>query len=129
MITLKELSQKYNADISAMYQKIKRNRDKLDGHMQIINGVMQFDDLAAQFLIPRKQMITEMYESKIHDLNVNHDIQINHLKSELKKMKAEKESVEEQYQAALLRITELEQQLFLSENNSNAKGFLSKIFK
>ena len=128
MITLRELSQKYNADISAMYQKIKRNRDKLDGHMQTINGVMQFDDLAAQFLIPRKQMITEMYKTQIHDLNANHEVQINFYKSELEKMKAEKESVEEQYQAALLRITELEQQLFLSENNSNAKGFLSKIF-
>ena len=129
MITLKELSQKYNADISAMYQKIRRNRDKLDGHMQIINGTMQFDDLAAQFLIPKKQMITEMYETKIHDLNANHEVQINFYKSELERMKAEKESVEEQYQAALLRITELEQQLFLSENNSNAKGFLSKLFK
>ena len=112
-----------------MYQKIRRNRGKLDGHMQTINGVMQFDDLAAQFLIPRKQMIIEMYEAQIHNLNANHEVQINFYKSELEKMKAEKESVEEQYQAALLRITELEQQLFLSENNSNAKGFLSKIFK
>ena len=129
MKTVKELSQKYNADVSGLYKKIKRNREKLSYHMQIINGVIQVDDLAAEFLIPKKQMIKEKLETQIRDSTNKYESKINYYKDKLNELEAEKEAVEKKYTDALLRIEELEQQLFLSENKSNKKVFLPKIFK
>ena len=144
-MTIKEFCQIYKLDESGVYKKIKRKERKLDGHITILNGTMQLDDEAIEILKPTffAQMIEmeneivkrenelsllkinnsvkiEEYAKLINDVNedmANSIKLLGEMSGKLAQAEREKAELEEKYNAALDRISELEKQL----DSSNGK--------
>ena len=51
-MTVKEFCKRYKVSCQAVYQKIKRNRELLDGHI-IKDGSLAFDEFAEELLRPK----------------------------------------------------------------------------
>lgn len=78
---ISEFCKKYNCDQSAMYQKMKRYSDKINGHVCVKNGAIEIDEIAEEILKPKakaevyrlKQQIEEM-KKQIVELEKERDL-------------------------------------------------------
>ena len=63
-LTIKELCEKYNCNVTSMYGKLKRKKQELSGHIIITNGVIEIDEYAEEILKPgdRQREIRELIE-------------------------------------------------------------------
>lgn len=63
-MTIKELCEKYNCNITSMYGKLKRKKPELNGHIIMANGIIQIDEYAEGILKPgaRQREIRELIE-------------------------------------------------------------------
>lgn len=142
-MTVKELSEIYGMDISAIYQRIKRNAKKLEGHITIVDGRKQLDDAAIDFLKPKLKSNLDSCKLRIDELenelkiqNQKHrdeldecsrqlsesladygkiDRQLCETKKELDAVIEEKNIIEQKYQMAIVRVRELEEKVALLE--------------
>lgn len=148
-MTIKEFAETYEMNISAIYQKIKRNSDVLSGHIKIENGVQQLDDDAVKFLLPKSKQIMNNYILQIKALTeelekikakYNEEIseyskkltesyadygkldkQIYEMQQHLNEVVSENQMLKQEYQTALLQIEEL-------NNKIGAMGEKRKLF-
>lgn len=152
-MTVKELSEIYGMDISAIYQRIKRNAKKLEGHITIVDGRKQLDDAAIDFLKPKLKSNLDSCKLRIDELenelkiqNQKHrdeldecsrqlsesladygkiDRQLCETKKELDAVIEEKNIIEQKYKMAIVRVRELEEKVALLENG-RTKGIFGR---
>lgn len=134
-MTIKEFSETYEMNISAIYQKIKRNSDVLSEHIKIENGVKHLDDDAVKFLLPKSKQIMNNnilqikilaeelenlkakyneeiseYSKKLTESFADYgklDKQLYEMQQHLNEVVSENQMLKQEYQAALLQIEEL----------------------
>lgn len=68
-MTIKEFTKKYEINESGVYKKIKRNAKRLDGHIEMQNGIMNLDDVAVDILKPQN------YELKIENERLSNNLE------------------------------------------------------
>lgn len=147
-MTVKELSEIYKIDISGIYRKIKRRYLQLDGHIKIIDGVMQLDEKAIDLLKPQNNNIQQI-ESLQNELKLQNrkykneldecskqladsyedygklDRRLYETQKQLDAVIEEKDAIEKKYQTAITRIQELEEKVALLENGK-PKGIFGR---
>lgn len=147
-MTVKELSEIYKIDISGIYRKIKRHYLQLDGHIKIIDGVMQLDEKAIDLLKPQNNNIQQI-ESLQNELKLQNrkykneldecskqladsyedygklDRRLYETQKQLDAVIEEKDAIEKKYQTAMTRIQELEEKVALLENGK-PKGIFGR---
>ena len=70
-MTVQELCRQYKCNESGIYHKIRRNIEKLDGHIIKKNGKIQLDDYAAEFLIPHISKERDRHDSELAELKTS----------------------------------------------------------
>ena len=124
-MTIKELCEKYNCNLTAMYNKLKRKRVALGNHVIVQNGIIQIDEYAEEILKPgdRQREIRELIEKgknadwQIERANGRSKIEaskrqeaeenIESLRLENKGLKSELAALSAENQSLLLQISEL----------------------
>jgi len=111
-MTIKEFCEKYDCDQSAIYRKIKRKKDKLEGHITNENGIIIIDENAEEILKPgelqrkNKELIYKgkSYDSKIRMANIETRIE----QAERNRIDNENENLRIEIKKGESRIQELE---------------------
>lgn len=124
-LTIKELCEKYNCNVTSMYGKLKRKKQELSGHIIITNGVIEIDEYAEEILKPgdRQRKIRELIEKgknadwQIERANGRSKIEaskrqeaeenVESLRLENESLKSELAALSAENQSLLLQITEL----------------------
>lgn len=52
-MNIKEFARVNNCSLGSLYNKVKRNRDKLEGHIDESKSIMELDSYAMEFLLPK----------------------------------------------------------------------------
>lgn len=120
-MTIKEFAEMNDIDISAIYRKINRNKDKLQNHIFITDGKMHIDDFAFNFLLPTKIKMLKKTKYEKTEIEEKYKIEISAYRRKNEKLENEKREVEKKYADALKRIEELEQII-----SKEKVGFLKK---
>lgn len=138
-MTIKEFCKIYKVDESGIYKKIKRKGKKLEGHIVVVDGVMQLDEEAVDMLKPlsfaefmemenkKNSVIEEMeqltvknaeqiekYNKMISEVNSDFrelELLLADTIRKLKNSEDEKQELEQKYKTAMERVNELEEQL------------------
>ncbi|WP_455527864.1 hypothetical protein [Huintestinicola sp.] len=120
-MTIKELCEKYNCNLTAMYSKLKRKRVALGNHVIVQNGIIQIDEYAENILRPgeRQREKRELVEKgKIADWQIERANGRNKIES-AKRQEAEEVAAALSFENAKLKaeITDLrnEKDLMLSQ--------------
>lgn len=93
MVTVRELCKKYGISHQAVYKKIARNKNQLEGHVYK-NGCFMLDDYAADFLKP-KTADTKFFEEseKLKDELARKNIELDFLESDNRRLTSENEKI------------------------------------
>ena len=110
-MTVKEFCKRYKVSCQAVYQKIKRNRELLDGHI-IKDGSLAFDEFAEELLRPKiadNKIFSENEKllSEISDKN----IELDFLRDELPRKVSENEKLQKLVTEYTEKISNLERRL------------------
>ena len=141
IISVKAYAEKNNISLQAVYKKIRRNSDKLNGHISKQNSKMMLDSFAQELLEPAdinftlaekmKQLENLLAEHKqLVDKNSENEALIGKLKSEISEKSIEIENLKNriiELTDKSLEIAELKNMLeevfsILSENANSAMG-------
>ena len=132
-MTIKEFCEIYKCDISAIYQKMKRNEEKLKGHINKVNGKMELDRFAIDFLVPSERKQERKYQEDMSELRTtirtkNREIETlefekRELQNTVDEQKEKIQNLENKYRTLLEKATELE-----SENAELKKNQKRKLF-
>ena len=149
-ISIKEYSDYNNMTVQGIYQKMKRKKKELDGHVWKKDGVIVLDEVAQELLKPNiskgnidkiKDLEEELSKYKDMTLDYRHDSLeqeelIERLAKELSDLKKEKEAFDNKIKEQDELIENLKKELsdlkeengiLKSEINSKSKkGFFSK---
>lgn len=156
MITIKEYAEQQGIRTQAVYQQIKRkkNKDFIDAHSQIINGITYLDDDAVEYLqnsrtnTPAVVLQTDDKQQIDHLKKTNEAllIKITNLQEQLLKEKDSVKELQQQQIGLLTSAKTSEQELSALKANNNSlqekctqleidlniernKGFFQRLFR
>lgn len=133
MMTIKEFADNNQIDISAIYRKIKRNEKRLEGHIRVVNGVINIDEIAETFLLPRNKAITQRAEFEKTELEEKYEILISAYKGKIENLISEKSELEQEVQKLRQALEQKEEEIDLlniqkSSYSENSKS-IKKVMK
>ncbi|MBQ8727756.1 MAG: hypothetical protein IJY83_04630 [Oscillospiraceae bacterium] len=123
MMTIKEFADNNQIDISAIYRKIKRNEKRLEGHIRVVNGVINIDEIAETFLLPRNKAITQRAEFEKTELEEKYEILISAYKGKIENLISEKSELEQEVQKLRQALEQREAEIDLLNTQ---KSYFSK---
>lgn len=131
-MTIKEFAENNSIDISAIYRKIKRNEKRLEGHIRVVNGVINIDEIAETFLLPRNKAITQRAEFEKTELEEKYEIEISAYKRKIENLISEKSELEQEIQKLRQALEQREAEIDLlniqkssfSENSKSMKNVM-----
>ena len=106
-MTIKEFCEIYKCDISAIYQKMKRNEEKLKGHINKVNGKMELDRFAIDFLVPSERKQERKYQEDMSELRTT----IRSKNREIETLEFEKGQLQETVDEQNAKIQNLKNQI------------------
>lgn len=115
-MNIKDFANYYKCSLGSLYNKVKRNRDKLQGHIDDTQPIMELDDYAMDFLMPKeiKALLEQDKEMRTLQTTVREQEKtLNRLKSELSELKEIKNEISEKLETLKVKYEE-------SENKNNA---------
>lgn len=139
-MTIREFTKKFEIDESGVYKKIKRNAKRLDGHIEMQNGIMDLDDVAVDILKPQNYEIKrekerlsdnlqaikqekgekfDEYKRQLSECYEDYgrlDKELYETRHSLELLTAEKQALEDKYKEALEEIQNLEAKVAFLEN-------------
>lgn len=132
-MTIKEFADNNQIDISAIYRKIKRNEKRLEGHIRVVNGVINIDEIAETFLLPRNKAITQRAEFEKTELEEKYEILISAYKGKIENLISEKSELEQEVQKLRQALEQREAEIDLlniqkSSYSENSKS-IKKVMK
>lgn len=129
MMTIKEFADNNQIDISAIYRKIKRNEKRLEGHIRVVNGVINIDEIAETFLLPRNKAITQRAEFEKTELEEKYEILISAYKGKIENLISEKSELEQEVQKLRQALEQREAEIDLLNTQKSSFSNNSKSIK
>lgn len=129
MMTIKEFADNNQIDISAIYRKIKRNEKRLEGHIRVVNGVINIDEIAETFLLPRNKAITQRAEFEKTELEEKYEILISAYKGKIENLISEKSELEQEVQKLRQALEQREAEIDLLNTQKSSFSKNSKSIK
>lgn len=129
MMTIKEFADNNQIDISAIYRKIKRNEKRLEGHIRVVNGVINIDEIAETFLLPRNKAITQRAEFEKTELEEKYEILISAYKGKIENLISEKSELEQEVQKLRQALEQREAEIDLLNTQKSSFSDNSKSIK